>query len=196
MSPDYSKESLMKFLDHIISKDLVKPETGRSWRVAVSKMLVDLSPAEESDVRKIDMEVLTHKFANRNTRTGTYTPQSLNVYRSRVTSAIQEFVTYVDDPIEYKPRVFRGKTRKKETTNQRQSGKQIAHASSPLSNGNTEIRDMPSASVGLTHQFPVRADFLAQVVVPRDLTVHEAKRLGAWLLTLAVDYMPSESGQN
>ena len=32
---------------------------------------------------------------------------------------------------------------------------------------------------------------LAQVVVPRDLTVEEAQRMGAFLLTLAVDFKPA-----
>jgi hypothetical protein len=30
------------------------------------------------------------------------------------------------------------------------------------------------------------------VVIPRDLTVEEAKRLGAFLLTLAADFKPGE----
>jgi hypothetical protein len=194
VTADYSKASLMKFLDHIIAKGLVKPETGKSWRVATSKMLVDLSPAEESDVRKIDIEILTSKFANRNT--GTYTPQSLTVYRSRVTSAIQEFVNYVENPVGYKPRALKGKARKTEGASHRQLLKQTVRTSSPVSSGSPEISDTPAVSAGLIHQFPVRADFLAQIVVPRDLTVHEAKRLGAFLLSLAVDFTPSEIGQN
>jgi hypothetical protein len=184
----------MKFLDHIISKGLVKQGTGRSWRVAASKMLDDLSLAEESDVRKIDIEVLTRKFANRNT--GTYTPQSLNVYRSRVTSAIQEFVSYVDDPVEYKPRMLKGQARKKDVANHRQVGKQVPRTSSPVSSGEDELSDIQVHSAGLTYPYPVRSDFLAQVVVPRDLTVEEAKRLGAFLLSLAVDFKPTMSGQN
>lgn len=49
--------------------------------------------------------------------------------------------------------------------------------------------DMRSA--GLPLPFPLRPDFVAQLVVPRDLTTAEAKRLGAFLLTLASDYEPT-----
>jgi hypothetical protein len=42
----------------------------------------------------------------------------------------------------------------------------------------------------LTLSYPLRSDFLAQVVIPRDLTTTEAKRLGAFLLTTAIDYQP------
>jgi len=36
---------------------------------------------------------------------------------------------------------------------------------------------------------------LAQVTVPRDLTVEEAQRMGAFLLTLAVDFRPAPAGE-
>jgi hypothetical protein len=47
---------------------------------------------------------------------------------------------------------------------------------------------------GIALHYPLRADTLAQVVVPRDLTVEEARRMGAFLLTLAVDFRPSPAG--
>jgi len=43
-------------------------------------------------------------------------------------------------------------------------------------------------------EYPLRSDLLAQVVVPRDLTVEEAQRMGAFLLTLAVDFKPAPVG--
>jgi hypothetical protein len=44
-------------------------------------------------------------------------------------------------------------------------------------------------------EYPLRSDLLAQVVVPRDLTVEEAQRMGAFLLTLAVDFRPAPVGE-
>jgi len=38
--------------------------------------------------------------------------------------------------------------------------------------------------------FPIRPGFLAQVLVPADLTVDEARRMGAFLLTLAPEFRP------
>jgi len=43
--------------------------------------------------------------------------------------------------------------------------------------------------------FPLRSDLLAQVVVPRDLTVEEAHRMGAFLETLAIDFRPARTGE-
>jgi hypothetical protein len=44
----------------------------------------------------------------------------------------------------------------------------------------------PAGDIALA--YPLRPDLLAQVVVPRDLTVEEARRMGAFLVTLAVDF--------
>ncbi len=38
----------------------------------------------------------------------------------------------------------------------------------------------------LTLSYPLRRDFMAQIVVPIDLTVQEAERLKAFLLSLAI----------
>lgn len=47
-----------------------------------------------------------------------------------------------------------------------------------------------ASSGPLSHAFPLRQDFLAQVMLPRDLKSAEAKRLAAFIATLAVDYSP------
>jgi hypothetical protein len=38
--------------------------------------------------------------------------------------------------------------------------------------------------------YPLRSDFLAQIVIPRDLNTIEAKRLAGFLLSIAVDHKP------
>lgn len=184
---DYSKEALMRFLNHVIDKGLVNAETGKSWRVAVSKLLVDLSRMEETDVCAIDIEIAAPKFANRNG--GSYMPASLTTYRSRVATAIQEFTHYVNDPASYKPRSLNGKLRKSEVKNRLV---QPAKATSAISSFETQGREAPPVAAGLSLPYPIRSDFLAQVVIPRDLTMEEAKRLGAFLLTLAADFKPGE----
>jgi hypothetical protein len=40
---------------------------------------------------------------------------------------------------------------------------------------------------GLAHEFPLRPDFMVQLVLPVNLTTKEARRLAAFLLTLADD---------
>ena len=68
----------------------------------------------------------------------------------------------------------------------------------PSSPGPARLRPsgpVPARPDGIALEYPLRPDLLAQVVVPRDLTVEEAHRMGAFLVTLAVDFRPSSIGE-
>jgi hypothetical protein len=57
------------------------------------------------------------------------------------------------------------------------------------------MRSEPTPTRGLAYSYPLRGDFMAQLVLPYDLTDLEAKRLGAFLLSLANLYaMPLPAG--
>jgi hypothetical protein len=185
MKADYSKDAFLKFLDYLSDKDLIKFETVRGWRSAASKLMEDLSEAEEADVRNIDLDLAVHRTANRDS--GSVSPQSLKTYQQRVAIALKEFVKWRDDPSGYKPRGLNGQSRNK-TNGERVTRPDRAKTTSPVASGKPEKEVTPSG--GLTLSYPLRSDFLAQVVIPRDLTSVEAKRLGAFLLTIANDYQP------
>ncbi len=191
MSTDYSKEAFLKFLDYLSDKGLIKFQTVRGWRSAALKLMVDLSEAEEGDIRTVDLDLAVHRTANRDSVS--VSPASLNTYRKRIALAIQEFISWRNDPATYKPRGLNGKSRAKSSNGARSSNEQVTpqervSKGAPKTLEKREAETM--ASSGLTLSFPLRSDFLAQVVIPRDLTAIEARRLGAFLLTIAVDYQP------
>lgn len=183
---DYSKESFLKFLEYLADKDLIKYETVRGWRSAASKLLSDLSEAEEVDVRTIDIDLAVHKTANRDS--GSTSPQSLKTYQQRTAIAIQEFIRWRGDPAGYKPRGLNGQPRTKKY-NERSASQDRIKTTGTAASEKREKETLVTHS-GLTLSYPLRSDFLAQVVIPRDLNVAEAKRLGAFLLTIAIDYQP------
>jgi hypothetical protein len=185
MTADYSKEAFLKFLDYLSDKGLIKSQTIRGWRSAALKLMADLSEDEERDIRTVDLDLAVHKTANRDSIS--VSPESLKAYRSRVALAIQEFISWRDDPATYKPRGLNGKSRPKPSNERATPQERVSKGASKV----PEKREAETmASSGLTLSFPLRSDFLAQVVIPRDLTAIEAKRLGAFLLTIAVDYQP------
>jgi hypothetical protein len=187
MNDDFSKEAFVKFLDYLIDKGLIKFQTVRGWRSATAKIMADLSEAEEADVRKVNLELAVHRVANRDS--GLISPDSLHTYRKRVSLAIEEFVRWKNDPAGYKPRGLNGQFRNQTNgeRNVRPSPVKKAINSSQIEKSEKEVVHISS---GLTLSFPLREDFLAQVVIPRDLKTSEAKRLGAFFLTIAVDYQP------
>jgi hypothetical protein len=186
--PDYSRAALARFIEFVVAKGLVHPATAQGWRVATAKVLEDLTPAEIEDVRKIEVEATFKGFLNR--YPGRLSPASVGEYRRRVGRAIEEFVRWMEDPGSYAfrspPRAVRSETRR------RPEG---APAPSQDLDPPRPSSPAPGRPGGIALEYPLRPDLLAQIVVPRDLTVEEARRMGAFLVTLAVDFKPSPSGE-
>ena len=192
--PDYSRAALARFIEFVVVKGLVHPATAQGWRVATTKVLEDLSADELGDVRKIDVAGTFKQFLNR--YPGRLSPASVGEYRRRVGRAIEEFVRWMDDPGAY---AFRTPPRSPKTDARRRlepapgPGPEGLHHPRPTQTAGTSQVQAPrlqgqSAEEGIALAYPLRPDLLAQVVVPRDLTVEEARRMGAFLVTLAVDF--------
>jgi hypothetical protein len=197
--PDYSRAGLARFIDFVVEKGLVHPATAQGWRVATTKVLDELPPAELADVRRIELEPTFRAFLNRNP--GRLSPISVGEYRRRVGRAIEEFVRWVEDPGAY---AFRAASRaaRAEPRGGKAANAAAPHARPQARPGRPTARapedaDPSAAQVfagGIALGYPLRPDLLAQVIVPRDLTVEEARRMGAFLVTLAVDFRPPEAG--
>ena len=189
--PDYSRAGLARFIEFVVEKGLVHPATAQGWRVATTKVLDELAPAELADVRQIELEPTFRAFLNRNP--GRLSPASVGEYRRRVGRSIEEFVRWVEDPGAY---AFRTPARAARTEPQARKRPARPAEDRPRS-GLLPLRAPEpagaEAGAGLSLDYPLRPDLLAQVVVPRDLTVEEARRMGAFLVTLAVDFRPAEA---
>ena len=183
--PDYSRAALARFIEFVVAKGLVHPATAQGWRVATTKVLEELTPAEEQDVRTIDVEATFKEFLNR--YPGRLSPASVGEYRRRVHRAIEEFVGWMADPGSY---AFRPPARPAKADTRRRLDPEAAAAGPPVRARPQDRPALPRAN-SMSLEYPLRSDLLAQVVVPRDLTVEEAQRMGAFLLTLAVDFRPA-----
>ena len=184
--PDYSRAGLARFIEFVVDKGLVHPATAQGWRVATTKVLDQLAAEESEDVRRIEIEPTFRAFLNRNP--GRLSPASVGEYRRRVGRAIEEFVRWVEDPGAYAFRPSgsgnRGESRRRPSSSPQAERPAGARAALP------PAADAPE---GIALDYPLRPDLLAQVIVPRDLTVEEARRMGAFLVTLAVDFRPAAS---
>lgn len=186
MEENYSRDSLIAFLQFIDDRGLANANTAQALRVAASKILSDLSPEEEEDVRKIDIPLAVRRFRNRNPKA--LSPKSLREYQRRVTTSIREFCEYQENPTSYTG-IGRGATVQKADSPETQSKRKRSVVAKE--EGRPEAPPSPTqSSSGLSLSFPLRSDFLAQIVVPRDLKTDEARRLAAFIGTLASDYSP------
>lgn len=180
----YTRDGLVKFTELLGEKGLANSNTARAMTVAVSKVLSDLSPEEEADVRKIDVTTAVRRHNNKNPNA--LSPKSLAEYQRRVTVAIREFVQYVDNPTGYTG-IGRDLKSGRADNGDRVAAKKRSPRIPLQQSDDQSVPALPTSS-GLSLAFPLRPDFLAQVVIPRDLKSDEAKRLAAFIATLALDY--------
>jgi hypothetical protein len=187
--PDYSRAALARFIEFVVAKGLVHPATAQGWRVATAKVLEELPASQIEDVRTIDVDATFKEFLNR--YPGRLSPASVGEYRRRVHRAIEEFVRWMADPGGY---AFRPPARpaKMEARRRLDTGAELPAVSLRPRSPEQPAFSRPNS---MALEYPLRSDLLAQVVVPRDLTVEEAQRMGAFLLTLAVDFKPAPAGE-
>ncbi len=191
MAADFSKNALMTFLDTVVANGLMNANTAGGMKAACSRILDDL--AEADDVRGVDVNSAVVRYNNRNP--GTLSPNSLVEYQRRVSRAIADFSAWVDNPASFKPRV-RGAFVKNGWKTANTVGQRATATRSDAPAHTVQVASVVPTSTGLPLSYPLRPDFLAQVVIPRDLTAEEARRLGAFLMTLAMDFRPSAYGDS
>ena len=191
--PDYSRAALARFIDFVVDKNLVHPATAQGWRVATTKVLEDLPEDAVADVRRLDVEATFRAFLNRNP--GRLSPASVSEYRRRVGRAVEEFIRWMEEPGSYAfkgaLRAGRPELRRRPEPSRTANSGPSATAPQRTARGAHESAEPPGSGEDIGLHYPLRPDVLAHVIVPRDLTVEEARRMGAFLVTLAADFKPA-----
>jgi len=163
---DYSMAGLLKYCDELGTSGKMKKSTASAMRTACERLLVDLSPDEREDVRRIDVEAAATKYRNKNVAK----PGTCREYRRRVLATIAEFTKHMEtkEAVKVSSAVSPKPEIEKSTDVEIEEPARAKPARTP--------REVPSSTT-MTLQIPVRSGFMAQLVLPYDLTPIEAKRL-------------------
>ena len=187
MNISYSANDLEAFLVWVGSKNLMKIETLNSLRVASGKVLAVLDEAERHDLRQIDREQVFARFQN--AAGSTYNPSSLNVYRSRFNTALDQFTNFHGDRSSYKASNGGNKSVEKAVKKAKPSAQVLdASASNPHPVVSPPLGAISSAAEGLTLPIPIRPGVIVKIFgLPSDLSVSEAKKVCAVISAYAVE---------
>ena len=178
-----SREKLHEFLDYLGNKGLVPAGTVATRKSAATKILGILSDDEASDVTKLDLDHVMTRFQNLEGQN--YTPGSLNTYLSRLRSAIEDFDTYLKNPLAFKPNIQNRDRRstKQEAKKDLRSAPETPQQTHPSPSPSTV---MPSDNL---LPIPIRQDITIYVQgIPFDLTENEATKIANVIRAMA---MPS-----
>lgn len=184
MSNGRSTADLLKFLDYLADKGLMPSATAASRKASANKMLAVLSDDEARDVTTVDMDDVALRFHNKSGQQ--YTPGSIQTYKSRVGSAIDDFRAYLENPLGFrtssKPRQ-RSQPSKEKTSdaNSRTQPASAQHGHQPTHVAATPVATMNILPVAL------RPDLIVQIAgLPFDLSKSEAQKLANIILAHAL----------
>ncbi len=181
MTQPKSREALMSFLDYLGKKGLMAPNTASARKAAVNTVLGILDASEAADVSVIDLDSVMSRFSNLQGKD--FTPGSMKTYKSRIRAAIDDFVSYTDNPMAFKPKL---KTRVPNGGNSKKPNFATVAAQSVTSEsrlGSTTVSAFTTASI---LPIPIRSELTIQVQgLPFDLTSAEAKKISNVILAMA-----------
>ncbi len=169
------------------SKGLINRNTAAALRAAVSRILaIEGDDLDTMDIRSLDVDLLLDRFENLAKKD--FTPGSLSTYRSRFKRAHQLYLSYLDDPRNYRPQVRERVSRqdRHQPTLTEVRARRVDERQSP-----TEASEPgPAGQRMVTYPFPVRDGVMAELRLPVDLRKDEATRLGTFLMSLTVSIEP------
>jgi hypothetical protein len=176
-----SREAAIEFLDYVAQKGLMARATASARKAALSKVLGILSEEEAGDVTQLDIDELMTRFMHLQGKG--YTPQSLVTYKSRVRSALDDFASYVDNPLAFKPSV---QARERKASPAKTPG----DGSTRAADRSSDVQPRPVASAGPMASsilpIPIRADLTVHVQgLPFDLTETEARKIANVIQAMA-----------
>jgi hypothetical protein len=192
METNFSKTSLLKFLDNSTKQGVINANTAAGRRAAATRLLEDVGSDE--DVRNVDVEAAAIKYHNKHP--GELNTDSLRIYKRRLEKLLVDFKSYSTDPLNFKHR-SRGLpkangTRAKQRTESERVGSNTANTpeTGAMEFVSTGATTTGSTTMALPLSYPLRENFMAQVVVPRNINSDEARRLCAFIMTLPADFKP------
>ncbi len=180
---DRSREAALKFMDYLATKGLLAPATARSRKAALGKVLSVLDDDEANDVTSIDLDHTMTRFSNLEGQA--YTPQSLQTYKSRAKSSLEDFESYLDNPLGFRPNISKRNITRTAAKNEGEK----AHKAEEMASSSPSIRPKePSDYVNPSIlPIPIRSDVTVRIQgLPYDLSPQEAAKIAAVVKAMAL----------
>jgi len=177
----YSVADLLKFLDWMGEKGLANRNTISARKAATNNLLAVLDQEERRDVREVDIDATAERFNN--LEGSRYSPESLQVYKSRTVRSIRDFLKYKENPANFKPTTPR--LRRKSGQSPELSGKPMGI---PNDTGESTAARESRRITTIDIPVPIRSDVIVQVNgVPTDLSATEAQKIANVIIAMATE---------
>lgn len=188
MNGKRSVEAILEFQQYQADKGLLAKATAQSRKAALGKVLGILDADEAEDVTKLDLDEVMMRFSNLEGKS--YKPKSLQVYKSRVLSAISDFESYLDNPLGFRPSVNQRSTKNKfKPSDNKTHGPSDQRPDQSREEARTPTNPSPSPSFDAAEilPIPIRPGLVIRVQgIPFDLQMSEAKKIANVIIAMSI----------
>jgi hypothetical protein len=171
---DYSETAFLSFIRHSVVTGAVRPQIARSRKQAAEQLLTQLKDDERKDLRLLSVDELATRFHK--LQGSTVRPATLDLYRSRLSDALVDFIDWNADPDNFRPQE-RGQTGVRAAAKRDDPGEARARE---------ELTLNPPRSPLDIFSIRIRTDHVVYLQnIPLDLSPKEADKIAAIVLALA-----------
>lgn len=172
---DYSQTAFLKFLREGAVTGITSPATARSRKLAAENLLVQLNTRERHDLRLLDVDELCSRFHK--LQGSTIRPESIEVYKQRLCSALKDFIEWTQDPAGFQS-----------VEGEKPEAVLVASRDTPgQAQAREELALNPPRSPHDIFPIPIREDLVVYLQnVPLDMTQAEARKIAAVVQALAL----------
>lgn len=192
---DGKAKNALEYLDNLIEKGKATKGAIAPLKVAFTQVVrvIDGDDWEETVVKSIDVEDYMARFAN--LTMGKYSSDSLTVYKSRVNKVVSWYIQFLDKP-GWSPDVQK-RNRAPKIMPDKEKTARAQTPQSPPSGTATNPQSMPEIANTpgrILYPYPLMDGQLIHISLPVKLSKEDAKRIGAFIESIAID-MPQQEAK-
>lgn len=185
---DGSGGGLIAFLNWTIDKDELVDATASALRTGCVKVLSVEDDWQDLDLRTANLDNIVSRFRTRHRLD--MKERTLDQYEARLRQSVEMYLKWLDGDATWKP-----SQRKKAAASNggNGGGKKAAPAAVRVPaalHPEVPVQPDPPKAGMITYPFPIRPGLRGSIQLPEDLTEREAKRIGAFIATLALEDEP------
>ncbi len=167
---NYSEANLLQFIRDSAVSGLINPSTSVSRKKAAEQLLTQLNTVEKQDLRQLDVDELCSRFHK--LQGSTIREESLEVYKNRLKATLEDFISWVDDPVSFIP----GRTQRSRAT--QKNARKLPTTETERAREELTL-NLPDNPTGI-FPIPIRRDRVVYLQnVPLDLSRKEAQKIVA-----------------
>jgi len=174
-------DEVQKMHDTVTDQGFMNSNTAGSRKIAVSRLAEVLEPDNRTCEYVLNnLDIVKHRFQNLNDK---MTGATVDVYAKRAVLAINDYLSWKKDRLAWEKGAANKGTKSNDGEKKAKPAKvekQVETAPAAVVNSNTRLVAVP-----------IRADFDVSMVIPKDITINEVRKIAYVLAGMVANYDPT-----